>query len=70
MGKLKWNYDKQYDEYYTLSKDNNEYIYDIIKCGRNAWCLEVQYANSTTMLEHTFSKLKNAKLVAELLENG
>ena len=68
MPKLKWEYDKVNEEYYTMLPDY-EYEHTITKVGDKAYKLVVNYqAPQWQMLEHTFSKLSSAKQVANLIE--
>ena len=70
MNKLKWKYDSKFKQWF-INDSAERYDYTITKLDNKAFVLEAKpcgFINPT--IEHTFSKLKSAKQVAELIENG
>jgi len=68
---LKWHYDKTNQQWYVNNTPEG-YDYLIDKVDKNAFTLTVVFSTPhyADLVDHTFSKLKSAKTVANLIENG
>ena len=67
---LKWKYDSRNKEWFV--NDSPEcYDYSIKRIDKKLYTLEAKLVGMVyPTVEHTFNKLKSAKQVAELIENG